>query len=321
MGMMKAYFKYSGDEICGIPSITILGEREDWERLYAKVDRLQEFGDEPDQYANRLRPLLSRITSTFDSPTSASTREFWDQIVHAKVLHSTTCGVPPTQYELSGWILGFFFWDNTGKAERKLSNGTSKIGIPGRLVLDGITYGSAYLEDLPTGYAKAEFLMLTGPVRKGWVLAGSIGKLIIKEAPSGYNQALEAQTSSKEMKATESRQKRQKVAKVHPDNPQQIQKCPETGCLSDLFRKLNCFTHRQDDQEPTQAQAPAEFSEKSDSEGDREVEHSTIQPLSAWFLIGPRQDLGPFIGEEEVDGPTVDAIESCDGVEPRQGWY
>jgi hypothetical protein len=33
--------------------------------------------------------------------------------------------------------------------------------------------------------------------------------------------------------------------------------------------------------------------------------------MSGWFLFGPAKDAGPFVYDEEIDGPTVDAIMDC----------
>ena len=65
-----------------------------------------------------LRPILSRIVNSFDNPAAVETKAFWNQIVQAKVKHSNVCGEPPLQYIVSGWILGFFYWDSTGNVVR-----------------------------------------------------------------------------------------------------------------------------------------------------------------------------------------------------------
>jgi hypothetical protein len=44
MGLMQSYFTFSGGITCGLPSVTLLGEVRDWERLAAKVERLPAFG-------------------------------------------------------------------------------------------------------------------------------------------------------------------------------------------------------------------------------------------------------------------------------------
>ena len=95
MGLMKAFFKYAGEITCGIPSITLLGTKRDWRRLLKKIDRLDDFGTEPKDYASRLRPILTHIVNSFDNPATTETKDFWNQILQAKVRHSRACGDLP----------------------------------------------------------------------------------------------------------------------------------------------------------------------------------------------------------------------------------
>lgn len=91
--------------ICGIPSVTLLGDKADWLRLLARLDRLPELGDEPAQWASMLRPILSRFASAFDGSPDV---EFWSHVVS---WDNRLCG----QNLLSGWITAFCMWDCDGK--------------------------------------------------------------------------------------------------------------------------------------------------------------------------------------------------------------
>ena len=337
MGMMKTFFDYAGGETCGIPSITILGTKQDWQRLLSKIDHLEDFGVDPQNYAHRLRPILSRIVSTFDSPTTRETRNFWDQMVQAKVKHDSCCGLPPKQYIVSGWILSLFYWDSKGRASPKLSNGWKyeRWGDLGSLKYDNVHYGEAALEDLPIGYAKAKFKMLSegsedpdNGAFNGWILAGSIGKSIVHGAPKGYREA--KQQAERSWIPKES-------ATVNEEKK-------STSCFSGLFQGLNCFRIKQPIQSPRQAfrvaqpsnegSASKKFADSvrsgktsgSDESIDPGDGHSTIQPASGWFLFGP-QKAGMCYSEcegqlyEELEGPTVDAIDSCEGTEHVKSRY
>ncbi|KAK5123141.1 hypothetical protein LTR85_003339 [Meristemomyces frigidus] len=270
----------------------------DW-RLLSKTKRLEDFGIEPSAYACRLRPILSRIVATFDSPAAPHTRDFWDQLVQAKVKHTHICGQPPTQYIVSGWILGFFYWDSTGYVSRRFSEGWTQKADPNLLVYDSVQYGEAALEDLPIGYAKAAFEMMSessgpagGPL-KGWILAGNIGKSIVGGAPEGYRAALASQSDPDNVD----------IAKDEPDR---------SGCFSGLLRGLGCFGGKHKDApEPVQTMSEKQAPQASMAKIDFEDGHSTIQPRSGSFLFGPEKDTGPFFDTEEIDGPTVDAIDSC----------
>ncbi|KAK3387933.1 hypothetical protein B0H63DRAFT_167043 [Podospora didyma] len=184
MGLTKTYFKFLGGIICGLPSVTLLGEQADWEALLAKLDRLPEFGKEPAQYAARLRPILSRLVSSFKQPDAKETREFWNSIVVSQSTH--ICGEPPLY--VSGWITGFFFWDASGDAYARSAGNGKEV-----LQLDGVRYPYLDITKLPVGYAGAPFTMLDFggqsefPAR---VVAGTLGKRIKAGAPPGFADAL-----------------------------------------------------------------------------------------------------------------------------------
>jgi hypothetical protein len=375
MGLMKGYFDYAGGIICGIPSVTLLGTKDDWQRLLSKVDRLSDFGTHPATYASRLRPIVSRMVQTFDSPGDPAIKAFWNEMVQARVKHSIVCGYPPTEYIVSGWILGFIYWDATGEQNKRHSNGDSLYRHPGQVVYDGVRYGESPLQDLPIGYAKAKFKMLNchlGPDPfepwKGWVLAGSVGKRITKGVPEVYLSGPERHASGCRLLADPSPVVSDIARKADENNGD-----PSSNFLSRVLKRLNCFGQKEKPQQvrenPVQ---PAMVSEKEDStledtkdvqekpdfeaqkasppkqevlstplapcgslgspsserEGNSNFErlppvafpsivpldgHSTIQPLSGWFLFGPEEDPGPVHDGEEIHGPTVDAIESCNG--------
>lgn len=183
MGLMKTYFVYVGYAICGLPSVTLLGEKSDWETLLAKLERLPEFGPEPKAYAQQLRPILSRFVQTFDKPDDPDIRGFWNTIIHAEA-KLEVYGPPP--YVLSGWLMGFFFWDREGGP---LGYWPSE----GDVVLDGIKYPSRWLDSLPVAYAQAPFIMKNrGGMEDfpAYVLAGNIAKEVRKGLPEGYANAL-----------------------------------------------------------------------------------------------------------------------------------
>lgn len=179
MGLMQHYFEFTGGIICGIPSVTLLGTREDWVKLYKKLDRLKEWGAEPTQYANNLKPILKRFVETWDKPNSAATKSFWEQIVRAK--QRLSCG-GPRQYDMSGWITGFMHWREDGTLRNPFGGG----GEQNATKLDNVTYAHVDVSKITVGYAKAPLKMLDYP-RPGvntmaYVLAGNIGIRRTKDA-------------------------------------------------------------------------------------------------------------------------------------------
>jgi hypothetical protein len=189
MGLLQEYFEYSGMMICGLPSVTLLGEKSDWEKLLVKLDHLADFGREPSAYSQQLRPILSRFVQTFEKPHDHNIRAFWNNIIHADPTEGF-CGMPP--YYLSGWLMGFLFWNKEGSPFYPPTEGS--------LILDGITYARRSITELPIVYAQAPFKM------KGfrgvdefpaYVLAGNLGKQVSYGVPEGYATALEQFNGSK----------------------------------------------------------------------------------------------------------------------------
>ena len=103
--LIHRYFNYFCGIICGIPSVTLLGEKADWERLYRRLDRLPELGDEPATWAGMLRPILRRFVSAFDGTPD---RTFWGHVVRCS---REVCG----QDDFTGWLTAFCVWSPTGK--------------------------------------------------------------------------------------------------------------------------------------------------------------------------------------------------------------
>ena len=83
--------------MCGIPSVTLEGEKSDWERLLARLDKLDSFGEEPKIWAALLRPILTRFVRAFDGEPDV---DFWSRVCH---YHRHGSG----QSYLSGWITAF----------------------------------------------------------------------------------------------------------------------------------------------------------------------------------------------------------------------
>ena len=181
MGLTKAYFRFEGGIVCGLPSVTLLGEQDDWAKLLRKLDHLKDFGTEPEEYGKRLKPILSRFVSSFDKPDADEIRDFWSKIVTAT--HRNLCGAAPL--DISGWIAGFLYWDSNGKPTGRGQNG--------KVELDGVKYPSFDITKLPMGYARAPFIMrnFNGEERfPAYVASGTLGKQILQGPPPGYAAAL-----------------------------------------------------------------------------------------------------------------------------------
>lgn len=109
MGTFKSYSSYEVVAECGLPSVTLLGEKHDYEAILQKIDKLEEFGEEPTVFARYLRPILVQFIVAFDVVAQGGTpnSKFWERIcrIHSRGSETTY---------LSGWLSAFCSWDRDG---------------------------------------------------------------------------------------------------------------------------------------------------------------------------------------------------------------
>ncbi|KAK0613358.1 hypothetical protein B0T14DRAFT_526077 [Immersiella caudata] len=157
MGTMQAYFTYQMTICCGIPSVTLLGEKRDYEEILRRVGRLGEYGEEALEFGKGLVPVLEGMVKTFEEGEgSQEVKRFWETVCD---YHG---GSGMNHY--SGWITAFCFWKANG---------------------DKLTKDWVDVEDIPAGFTKVpvriddkgekiEAEMLAGSVA---VVCSSSGKM------------------------------------------------------------------------------------------------------------------------------------------------
>ncbi|GBE80150.1 hypothetical protein SCP_0213530 [Sparassis crispa] len=151
------YFNYKMICICGIPSVTLEGEKEDWLKLLQRVDKLDEFGDEPCAWATMLRPILQRFVSSFDGEPDV---EFWTHVVQRDVARYRHDSV-------SGWIAAFVPWTDQGvwqggeqPLRAALSEQKDDSTARKRVYsVDGVTYPKLSVNRIPQGYGEVDILL------------------------------------------------------------------------------------------------------------------------------------------------------------------
>ncbi|KAJ4412291.1 hypothetical protein N0V91_000762 [Didymella pomorum] len=171
MGTLQKYFSYGMSLLCGIPSVTLLGEREDWQKIHNKLNKLSEFGEEPTNFAEQLRPILRNFISMFDADAKSNPglQAFWGRIADK---HSMGSG--PTWF--SGWITTFCMWNEDGKL-------INRIRYDSDLELDGVKYGRIDIEEIPSGVASVPVKVDDNGIKYNTkMIAGSLG---IQAASSG----------------------------------------------------------------------------------------------------------------------------------------
>ncbi|PHH61643.1 hypothetical protein CDD81_8107 [Ophiocordyceps australis] len=171
MGLMQTFFDFSGASLCGLPSIKLKGERQDWVNLLGKLEHLREFGSEPTEYARVLQPILEGFVRTWDEPKSAATTEFWSNIVLGT--QTAICGGTT---RVNGWITGFYFWKPKGDL---FVTPEQRERLPGGSRLGNVKYVAVKIDQLPISYAKVPVKLENYPGLPGqqtaYLLAGNIG--------------------------------------------------------------------------------------------------------------------------------------------------
>lgn len=119
MESVKSYFEYNSFRItCGIPSITLQGTVEDWQRVLDKAKQLKQY--RLNTWINKLEPILQEFVQAADGHPNQA---FWKSMVKKEsvdVLRGGACS-PNKPTELDGWILKFFP-DENGKTLNKVKH-------------------------------------------------------------------------------------------------------------------------------------------------------------------------------------------------------
>ena len=174
MGALQKFFSYGFELCCGVPSVTLLGVKADWEKILHRLEKLPNLGAEAVQFYNLLKPVLTRFVSSFDFPDSPETKDFWQ-----KIADQSAGGSGPTY--LSGWITAFCFWDEDGKSmyaphgQPPSEQTWSRAQIPG-CCLDDTLYHRVNIKNIPSGHSSVPVKLNDNGVFYDTIMvAGSMG--------------------------------------------------------------------------------------------------------------------------------------------------
>ncbi|KAL8848444.1 MAG: hypothetical protein Q9221_006551 [Calogaya cf. arnoldii] len=166
MGRTQEFCDMNTTCTCGLPSVTLLGEKSDWNKIFKKIEKLKEYGEEPAKFHKVLHPVILRFVQSFDDPTSKETINFWQRMTD-----SLPGGGGLSYYR--GWITAFCFWGAEGKTLWKSQTINGSIS---KLELDGVVYHMIESDDVPPGYTSVP----VKAYRNGYaiwlrMMAGSVG--------------------------------------------------------------------------------------------------------------------------------------------------
>lgn len=111
MESVKSYFDYTVITIvCGIPSITLTGTSEDWQRVLDKTRSLKQYG--LGKWIESLEPILTEFVRAAEGHPNQG---FWQDIVKKKrvdEVRGASCDGKSKPTEFDGWFLKLFPDDN-----------------------------------------------------------------------------------------------------------------------------------------------------------------------------------------------------------------
>jgi len=183
MGTLKSYFDYNLPCGCGFPSVTLQGEKSDWEEILLKVQRLANYGPQTTEWTRLLIPVIKYMIASFAQPTSPNIKSFW-----IRACHAAGAGGSGGVRTLSGWITAFCFFGVTGQRTSEYTDedlikygGRVSIAERKRLVLGDIVYPVIDHWSIPKGIVTVPVTVqdyATGLEHKTTMVAGSVGMML-----------------------------------------------------------------------------------------------------------------------------------------------
>ncbi|KAL7784537.1 hypothetical protein V8C37DRAFT_395775 [Trichoderma ceciliae] len=184
MATTKAYFEYTLLCGCGFPSVTLLGERDDWVNLLERLPKLAAFGDEPAEWSKLLAKVVEKMIETYDQPDEQATKDFWMKAVHQAGWEDSGRGLD----SLSGWITAFCFWDDEGARIRQYTDEDLQMysfdepedGLEERLrlVIDNVSFPIIRAKQVPQAIVEVPVKVVDMSTRLRYdttIIAGSVG--------------------------------------------------------------------------------------------------------------------------------------------------
>ena len=179
MGTLQCYFDYRVCRGCGFPSITLQGEKLDWEEILLKVQRLSKYGPQTTEWTRLLTPIVQYMIASFIQPTSPDVKNFWLRACHAAGVGGLgSIGI------LFGWITAFCFFSETGPrtsgySDEQLDDRYGQvISIAQKLVLGNISYPVISPKSIPKGVVSVPVTVqdyATGLEHDTTTIAGFVG--------------------------------------------------------------------------------------------------------------------------------------------------
>jgi len=164
----KKAFEYIGETGCGIPSITLEGNKADWQTILKKLDMLNKIG--LSNWAENLKPIIQEFINASDGKYK---KEFWENIYKNASEYNA--------FYVSGWIIKFFPYIKSLESDGiyDVKRGETKVGenFKPNKFFEGDNYLLSTLstDNFPSGLAKIPITWInktSGLTKKMEVYAG-----------------------------------------------------------------------------------------------------------------------------------------------------
>jgi len=179
MGAFQKYIRFVAYGECGLPSVTLLGEKSDWESLERRLETIPHLGERPKTWYDLLKPVCAGFVRTFDEPDTNATRKFWQAMVNAYNDYGTLTYENKSYY--NGWITAFCFWGEDSKCQYNIpEHGEGKNRV---LCMDSARYGQIESNCVPDGWMSVPATRRCGKME--WQMTLVAGSVAMEFSSSG----------------------------------------------------------------------------------------------------------------------------------------
>ena len=180
MASMKSYFEYTFMMLCGIPSVTLQGTKQDWIDIQTRLLKLDSWDDKTRAWHGMLKPVIGKFIAAFDGEVDT---DFWGHIAHPQFMGSGA-------HTLGGWITAFCAFTEKGKFNGNAHViGGTRTRPERRYELEGVAYPVIDKADIPAGSAEVDIKIIdpVGVTFESVLIAGNMGMRVTGEEDTVQN--------------------------------------------------------------------------------------------------------------------------------------
>ena len=186
MNSVKAFFNYELRPLCGIPSITIEGTPEDWEKILKKTEQLRKY--DLDWWVDDLKPILNEFIKASEGKAD---KAFWQSIVKKKRVDNlgpSGCD-SANGAKLDGWFLKLMPYTKMG--QRTPEKVVNNYDMPAQLISVDFVYKDLHKEtpmEMLCGFVGIEVDSTTNAMRPklGWMVCEKKAELELEVFTDKY---------------------------------------------------------------------------------------------------------------------------------------